>query len=58
MPFIDLEDDFPKEEGIYLVKINSIKSKRDSSARWTEKGFVLISDELNDDEYIYSWFKE
>lgn len=58
MPFVDLEDEYPSSKGIYNVKINSIKSKRDSSAKWTDKGFVLISDELLSDEYIYAWFKE
>ncbi|MBD0822668.1 tyrosine-type recombinase/integrase [Aestuariibaculum marinum] len=53
--FIDIEDDYPKKQGEYQVKVHTESGYRESIAKWTPEGFILIDDTLQQSEYIKSW---
>lgn len=57
MSFIDLEEDFPKLEGEYKVKIFSTnKKERICKAFWKiGEGFKLKNDFLAPEEFIKGW---
>lgn len=56
--FVNLEEAFPKKDGLYKVMVNSIEeSPREAKAKWTnDDGFKLQDSELGSDEFIASWW--
>jgi hypothetical protein len=59
MKFIDLQDETPKRQGTYKVKIKTtIGMDRECDATWSKRGFLPINERLLSDEYVYSWYKD
>lgn len=57
MEYIDLEDDFPKSNGVYEIRIKSLSgSDRFCDGDWRDgKGFYPSNGNLLEGEYITGW---
>lgn len=60
MQLIDLQDQSPENDRIYLVLIKQVFSlkNRKAYASWSENGFILEKTVLFNDEYICGFYVE
>jgi len=56
MAFINLEDEFPKEHGLYKVNIQRENGPVElAMAMFDKNGFKLTTDKLGPGDYIFEW---